>query len=329
MNRKEFDGRSAAEAAIKACEILGVPRSSLKYELVSDTGAGLENRRVVIAVDMDQAHSQPAPSSGGDYEDDTQPADIDSGYRERPDYDRPREARADNRGGRGGRGGRDGGRGGRGGRGRRDGGRGGRGGRDRDNRRRPRGQGPNDNQRDDGIDALLNLEAFPASSIPMRPEISTPPTARATKAKQVLTDVLNQMKINLTVRLVQDDAEIHFDLRGEGEKEIIGKKGETLLSLQFLINRIVSRQEEGEQHLVLDAAGYRERRRIALADLAKRLATRAVQEKKAVRMSPMSAHDRRIFHITLEEMGGVTTRSEGNGLYRPLLIIPEQPPAQQ
>ena len=65
-------------------------------------------------------------------------------------------------------------------------------------------------------------------------------------------------------------------------------------------------------------------RRDALADLAKKLAERAMQEQKVVRLSPMSAHDRRVFHLTLKEMDGVNTRSEGEGLYRNLLIIPSQ-----
>ena len=98
----------------------------------------------------------------------------------------------------------------------------------------------------------------------------------------------------------------------------------TLLPLQFLVNRMVDRSEdEGEQHIVLDAAGYRHRRRSALAELATKLAERAKEEGKVVRLSPMSAHDRRIFHITLQQLDGISTRSQGGGLYRPLLIIPE------
>jgi spoIIIJ-associated protein len=118
------------------------------------------------------------------------------------------------------------------------------------------------------------------------------------------------------------EAEIHFDLSGEDAPRVIGNKGEALLALQFLTNRIITRQTSGDAHIVLDAADYRNRRREALAQLAERLASRAVDEEKVVRLSPMSAHDRRIFHITLQDNESVTTRSEGDGLYRPLLIIP-------
>ena len=170
------------------------------------------------------------------------------------------------------------------------------------------------------------MNTVPASEVPERPVITGELSARAQRAKTALEEMVKRMNLGLEVRVVQDEAdEIHFDLRGADTGRVIGKKGEALLSLQFLLNRIVARDEDGVQHVVLDAAGYRHRRRAALADLAKRLATRAVQERKVVRLSPMSAHDRRIFHITLQEMEGVSTRSQGDGLYRPLLIIPQSP----
>ena len=82
--------------------------------------------------------------------------------------------------------------------------------------------------------------------------------------------------------------------------------------------------ESSEQVVVLDAVGYRERRRDALKDLATKLSNRALEENKVVRLSPMSAHDRRVFHLALRDREGVDTRSEGDGLYRNLLIIPSQ-----
>lgn len=337
MPRQEFRGRSAAEAAIKACEALGVSRAALKYEVTSESGEGL-SRVVVISVDApekterapreERAPRPAAPraetSSDEVGEDDGQEqmlGDRDGGSSERSGGGERREARGDRGGDRGDR--RRGRRGGRGRGGDRDrggdrGGRGERGGRDRN--RGPR-YGAQD---DDGIESLLNMNTVPASDVPERPEVTAVLSARAQRAKTALEEMVKRMGVGLAVRVVQDEQdEIHFDLRGDDTSRIIGKKGEALLSLQFLLNRIVARDEDGEQHVVLDAAGYRHRRRAALADLARRLATRAVAERKVVRLSPMSAHDRRIFHITLQEMEGVSTRSQGDGLYRPLLIIPQ------
>jgi spoIIIJ-associated protein len=320
MARHEFEGRTPAEAAIKACETLGVTRSALKYEVISETGEGID-RRVRIAVELDEnrrAEPMPAERSGSD----------------RPERsERPERADRGDRGERGPRQERSfGDRGDRGGRGRdRDRGRGGRG-RDRDRSRGGRGRDrfdrePPAREADDGIEALLKLDNFDASGASPRAEVSTELSEKAKQGKHILNEMLRLMGWSCEGKVVQDQPdEIHLDITGTDAKRVIGKKGEPLLSMQFLVNRMVSRDREGDSEgvVVLDVAGYREKRRAALADLARRLATRAVEEKKVVKLSPMSAHDRRVFHLTLTEMKGVTTRSEGDGLYRRLLIIPSE-----
>jgi len=318
MPRTQFEGRSAAEAAIKACEQLGLTRADIRYEVVSETGEGID-RRVTIAVD---AEARPAAVS----------TELREPARER-EPSRDREPRRDEGRGRdrdrGGRTGRDRGersaRGPGGDRGPRRGDRdrGDRGG-DRDRGRRLGRGGRGHEPEADGIEPLLKLEDFPATAAP-RAELTGQVSERATQAKTVLNEVLKRMGFKAAGAVVQDDAqEIHLDISGDDARRIIGKKGEPLLSLQFLVNRMVSRGEEGDQVVVLDVAGYRERRRAALADLAKRLAARALEEHKVVKLSPMSAHDRRVFHLTLTEIEGVTTQSEGEGLLRRLLIIPSE-----
>ncbi|MEZ4270633.1 MAG: KH domain-containing protein [Myxococcota bacterium] len=302
MTQENFEGRTAAEAAIRACESFGVARSQLKYDIVSDEGEALE-RRVVIRAEvhpdaipgMDRAPSEAKPAATRSR------SSRDSGGRDRAD---------------------------RGGRGRKERGRGRRGERDRGDR----GRSNNSRRKrhtatatDDGIESLLNLELVPAERGALKPELTTTLSAKATKAKEVVAEIARLMGAKVTPYVVQDnEEEVHVDLRGEDEALVIGKKGEVLLSLQFIINRIVGRDSEDEQVIVLDAADYRERRRAALADLATRLAGRAMEEGKVVRLSPMSGHDRRVFHLTLEEVEGVATRSEGDGLYRNLLIIPAE-----
>ena len=126
-----------------------------------------------------------------------------------------------------------------------------------------------------------------------------------------------------SVNLIEDTKEhIEVELHGDDLKRLIGERGETLLAIQFLLNRMVSRKAEGDQLIVLDAGGYRERRQQALESLAKKLAGRAEKEQKVVKISPMSPHDRRVVHQTLSELESVRTESTGDGLYRNLLIIP-------
>ncbi|OGQ77280.1 MAG: hypothetical protein A2289_02320 [Deltaproteobacteria bacterium RIFOXYA12_FULL_58_15] len=333
---RQFKGRTAAEAAIKACEELGVTRAALRYEIVSETGDDLATRRVVISVEVDEKAAAQAEER---YQRDDQPRDErgDRGDRDSRGGSRgrsgPPRGRRDSHESRGG--GRDRGprsapprgpRSGppRGGRGRddRSGGGGGGGNRGRGGHRPERRPTADDGN----IDSLLKLELVPEEATNKRPLFEGDPSERAAAAQQVLNDIVELAGFNVEPRLVQDDDEVHFDLSGEDAVRVIGDKGEALLALQFLINRIVARKAEGSAHLVLDAADYRNRRREALAALARQLADKALTEGKVVRLSPMSAHDRRIFHITLEEDDTVTTRSEGDGLYRPLLIIPERQP---
>ncbi len=333
MPEQQFEGRSAAEAAIKACETFGVSRGQLQYDVLSDEGEALD-RRVVIKARTDAAPVSTEPEPG-----------EEPPRRSEVSHEARGAGRSDGRGGGGGggRGRRDGGRARRdergGGRGRGGNDRGGRGGNDRGGRGgRGRRNRPEDN---DGIENLLQLETVPAERPADRPELSGEFSVRAQKAMEVVSEVVRLAGFSLTHHLVQDDdTEIHVDLRGADEARVIGPKGEVLLSLQFIVNRIVGRlmdfaeggdegtpRDESENHrqvVVLDAADYRNRRRLALADLATRLSDRAIEEGKVVRLSPMSAHDRRVFHMTLKELEDVETRSEGDGLYRNLLIIPSE-----
>ncbi len=298
MPRYEFEGRSAAEAAIKACEQLGITRSALRYEVVSETGEGIE-RRVKIALEHDGASAPRSERAAA------------------PEREARREsARPPRRSGRGERGERSDGRRGRDRRDGRD--------RDRDRPARFSERSREPQEADDGFEALLQIAESGESGI-KRPELMGDISARATQAQTALNGVLERMGFAAAGVIVQDDEhEIHLDVRGDDARRVIGRKGEPLLSLQFLVNRMVTHESETAPVVVLDVAGYRERRRVALAELAKKLAERATQEHKVVKLSPMSAHDRRVFHLTLKDLGGVVTRSEGDGLFRRLLIIPAE-----
>ena len=139
----------------------------------------------------------------------------------------------------------------------------------------------------------------------------------------MLGTVIELGGFNAAVRVVRDDEEeIVLEVVGDDIARLIGNAGETLLSIQFLVNRMVARKVEGEQVIVLDAAGYRGRRRDALEALACKLADRVKDEQKAVVLSPMSPHDRRVFHQALTDLDGVRTQSPGDGLYRNLVILP-------
>ena len=269
---KEFEGRTAAEAQINACDSLGVTRSQLKYELKSDEGEGLD-RRVVISVDV--AAIEPAAEES----------------REEERSERPRRDRG-NRRDRGDRGGR--------------------------TKRHHNDITVSASEVDEGVDEL------PADLPEPKPAIADgEQSERGSLAAQLLKEVLEIGGFSATANVIEDTKEhIEVELHGDDLKRLIGERGETLLAIQFLLNRMVSRKAEGDQLIVLDAGGYRERRQNALESLAKKLAARAEKEQKVVKISPMSPHDRRIVHQTLTDLESVRTESTGDGLYRNLLIIP-------
>ncbi len=143
------------------------------------------------------------------------------------------------------------------------------------------------------------------------------------RACDVLRDILGQMGMEVPVSSSVRDDEVVINLEDTTDGLLIGRKGETLDALEYLLNRIVTRSDESEAHLLLDASGYRERRQHNLESLALRLGERAKRRRRTVTLSPLNPRDRRIVHLTLEGDPLVTTRSMGRGYLRRLSIVPE------
>jgi len=143
------------------------------------------------------------------------------------------------------------------------------------------------------------------------------------KAAKILREVLDLMSIDAEVSAFDDADRIILDAHGAESGLVIGKKGATLDALQYIVNRIVYRRPKEGPLVVVDAEGYRGRREDSLVDLAQRLADKVVKSGQAVPVEPMSAHDRRIVHMALVDHEGVTTESEGEGLFRRVVIFPK------
>ena len=144
------------------------------------------------------------------------------------------------------------------------------------------------------------------------------------KAADVLRDILDRMGVEAEVSAFDDGERIILDAHGAESGLVIGKKGSTLDALQYVINRIVSKKPHDGPGIVVDAEGYRGRREDSLADLATRLAEKAMKTGRPVPVEPMNPHDRRIIHVTLKEHTGVTTESEGEGMFRRVVIYPKR-----
>jgi spoIIIJ-associated protein len=143
-------------------------------------------------------------------------------------------------------------------------------------------------------------------------------------AANVLRTILTKMGLEAEVVPSENDERITLEIKGPETALVIGKKGQTLDSLQYLVNKIISKKlGEGEgKPISVDAEGYRSRRAESLVELAHKLAEKAKRTGRPVAADPMSAADRRVIHVTLANMAGLTTRSEGEGIYRHLVVIP-------
>lgn len=141
-------------------------------------------------------------------------------------------------------------------------------------------------------------------------------------AETFLTDVLKKMDIEAEIETNVTKDHIKMNVSGNKMGLLIGKRGETLDSLQYLVNLVVNKNTEKYTRVVLDTENYRQRREETLKKLAFRLAKKASQTKERIVLEPMNPYDRRIIHSALQNSKTVKTYSEGKEPYRKIVIIP-------
>ena len=161
---------------------------------------------------------------------------------------------------------------------------------------------------------------------PPEPVTAAQVAAAGEKARGVLLEILKLMGLNssVQVRPGEKSDEVMLEITSDNGGLIIGRKGQTLEALQYLVTRIAADRQGNEgPHIIVDIENYRERRRRSLEDMALRLGEKAKRQRKTVTVDALSAADRRIVHAALQDDPWVTTKSLGQGAYRRLLIIPE------
>ena len=169
------------------------------------------------------------------------------------------------------------------------------------------------------------LKERPKASTPEASLSSIPSGAQvAETAKKTLSDLLRLLEIEASIELKEDSERILLNIKGDGSGLLIGRKGQTLDALEYLVNKIVHKGAEDKKRIVVDTENYRSRREESLVNLAQRLAEKAKRMGRPVTISPMSAHDRRIIHLALQEDKALHTWSTGTGLYRRIIISPEK-----
>ena len=141
-------------------------------------------------------------------------------------------------------------------------------------------------------------------------------------AKNFLREVFAAMTLDVTIEVEELADGIKLNLSGKGLGVLIGRRGQALDALQYLLNLAVNRKVEDKIFFTLDVEDYRRRREEALIKLAKGVAERAIKTRREVRLEPMSRHERKIIHTVLQNNERVETHSTGEDPYRYVIVTP-------
>jgi spoIIIJ-associated protein len=149
------------------------------------------------------------------------------------------------------------------------------------------------------------------------------PETPAERARELVEGVLDELDLDGDVVVAEDDDRITLSVEGEDDYGLlIGKRGQTIDALQLLCYQAAFRGLRDRKRVLLDAAGYRERRRETLEGRADRAAEQALDNNRVVEMDPMSAQERRVVHERLKDRAGIETYSEGDEPHRCVIVAP-------
>ncbi|HEY3365293.1 MAG TPA: RNA-binding cell elongation regulator Jag/EloR [Symbiobacteriaceae bacterium] len=143
---------------------------------------------------------------------------------------------------------------------------------------------------------------------------------RRDRVGRFLEDVCEAMGVEVQVAFQQDQDYLHVDVTGQEAGMLIGHHGQTLEAMQYLLNLVGSKVDETGQRVLLDVEGYRKRREETLTSLATRLAERVRRNGEPMALEPMTAHERRVIHLALQDNPYVATTSEGEEPFRRVVI---------
>ena len=172
---------------------------------------------------------------------------------------------------------------------------------------------------EEGSAGFLGLGAKPAI---IKAAVKVEEVSIEEKAKIFLNDVFEAMKLTVVIDVKYDEAEgnMDIDLSGDEMGVLIGKRGQTLDSLQYLVSLVVNKDSENYIRVKVDTENYRQRRKDTLENLAKNIAYKVKRTRRSVSLEPMNPYERRIIHSALQNDKYVTTHSEGEEPFRKVVV---------
>lgn len=163
-----------------------------------------------------------------------------------------------------------------------------------------------------------------ASLVDVDKAIHSIPDGSVNLAKNVLQQIIDLITIDAEISFEKKADQILFYIKGGNAAILIGKQGQTLEAMQYLVEKIVNKHSEQKIRIQIDIEGYLEKRKNNLKRLAGRLAEKAKRSGKPITIGQMNAHDRRIVHLALRDDSSVRTQSVGDGFLKKLLIFPKK-----
>ena len=148
-------------------------------------------------------------------------------------------------------------------------------------------------------------------------------SAAEAKGREFLSKIFTEMKLDVEIDVKEKNGYLIFDLKGKNLGILIGRRGDTLDSLQFLLNLVINDKNAPKIKGIIDIENYRKKREETLINLSHKLAAKARKTGQKVVLEPMNPQERRIIHMALQNDRRVNTYSEGEEPYRKVIIVPE------
>lgn len=172
-------------------------------------------------------------------------------------------------------------------------------------------------ENDNDLSSIDNIEE--------KGELKEAPSEKIEICINFLKKVLEKMEIECELKVKNEEGGILIDIDSQGSGAVIGRRGETLDSLQYICSLVVNRTEGDYIRITLDSCGYREKRTETLKNLAEKICNKVLKSGRSTILEPMNPYERRIIHSTVANIEGVNSKSVGDEPYRKVIIASDNP----
>lgn len=189
---------------------------------------------------------------------------------------------------------------------------------------RKKDKNPNKQERQEINQNGNKKENYPPIDLSDKPTLSEKPSDLVAdpdgEAAVFLNTLIEKMEIDVVMEASKNDDCYYVEISGKDSRMVIGKRGQTLDSIQYLTNLVVNKDREQYKRTIIDVEGYRSRREKTLEQLGAKLARKVQKTGRSVKLEPMNPYERKVIHSTLQGIEGITTRSEGEEPYRRVIV---------